>query len=77
MSRPMDEEEPSLLLVVLDASCTFWTKREANRRRQEAVRIFHKSPNQIYERALRSAQYRAQPATEHSANKSRALTGSK
>ena len=43
MSRPMDEEEPSLLLVVLDASSDFWTKREATRRRQDAVRIFSQS----------------------------------
>ncbi|CBJ26605.1 conserved unknown protein [Ectocarpus siliculosus] len=35
MSRPMDEEEPSLLLIILDASSAFWTKREAVRRRQK------------------------------------------
>lgn len=34
MSRPLDEEEPSLLLILLDSSSAFWTKREANRRRQ-------------------------------------------
>eukprot|EP00903_Cladosiphon_okamuranus_P017624 g16234.t1 len=30
----MDEEEPSLLLILLDCSCAFWTKREALRQRQ-------------------------------------------
>lgn len=38
MSRPMDEEEPSLLLILLDCSCAFWTKREALRQRQNEVR---------------------------------------
>lgn len=39
MSRPVDEEEPSLLLILLDASCAFWTKREAARRRQDQVKL--------------------------------------
>lgn len=37
MSRAVDDEDPSLLMIVLDASTNFWTKREAIRRRQDEV----------------------------------------
>lgn len=39
MSRPVEDEDPSLLLVLLDASAAFWTKREAVRRRQDQVGV--------------------------------------
>ncbi|CAM9647401.1 unnamed protein product [Ascophyllum nodosum] len=35
MSGLMDEEDPSLLMIVLDASSAFWTKRADMRRRQD------------------------------------------
>lgn len=47
MSQPVDDEDSSLLLIVLDASSGFWTKREAIRRRQEQVQTPHDSKVQL------------------------------